>query len=142
MDFRGVKTCAWPSPSHQGGAMERGGGRRGASSYGAPTPKHRDSQLCQVIVVQSLNCVRLFATPQTAACQASLFFTVSRGLLRLMSTESVMSSNHLILSHPFSSCLQPFPASGSFPVNWLFTSGGQSVEASASPSVLPMNIQS
>ena len=42
---------------------------------------------------------------------------------------------------PFSSCLQSFPASGSFPMSQLFTSGGQSLEASASASVLPMNIQ-
>ena len=42
---------------------------------------------------------------------------------------------------PFSSHPQSFPASGSFPMSWLFTSGGQSVEASASASVLPMNIQ-
>ena len=42
---------------------------------------------------------------------------------------------------PFSSCLQSFPASGSFPVSQDFTSGGQSIRASASASVLPMNIQ-
>ena len=42
---------------------------------------------------------------------------------------------------PFSSCLQSFPASGSFPVNWLLASRGQSIGASASTSVLPMNIQ-
>ena len=42
---------------------------------------------------------------------------------------------------PFSSCFESFPASGSFPVSQLFTSGGQSIEASASASVLPMNIQ-
>ena len=42
---------------------------------------------------------------------------------------------------PFSSCLQSFPASGSFLTSWLFTSGGQSIGASASASVLPMNIQ-
>ena len=58
-----------------------------------------------------------------------------------MSTESMMLSNHLILCWPFSVSLQPFPASGSFPVSHLFTSGGQSTEASASASVLPMNIQ-
>ena len=40
---------------------------------------------------------------------------------------------------PFSSCVQPFPTSGSFPMNWLFASGSQSIRASAS--VLPMNIQ-
>ena len=43
---------------------------------------------------------------------------------------------------PFSSCHQSFPASGSFPIRWLFTSRGQSTRASASASVLPMNIQS
>ena len=42
---------------------------------------------------------------------------------------------------PFSSCSQPFPASGSFPMSQLFTSGGQSIGVSASASVLPMNTQ-
>ena len=42
---------------------------------------------------------------------------------------------------PFSSCLQPFPASGSFPMSQFFTSGGQSIGVSASASILPMNIQ-
>ena len=46
------------------------------------------------------------------------------------------------LSSPFSSCLQSFPSSGSFPMSWLFTSGGQSTGVSVSASVLPMNIQS
>ena len=58
-----------------------------------------------------------------------------------MSIELVISSNHLILSCPFSFCLQSFPASGSFPVSQLFTSGGQSIGASASASVLSMNNQ-
>ena len=52
---------------------------------------------CVVIVVQLLSCVWHFATP---ACQASLSFTISLSLLRLMSIESVMPSNHLILCHP------------------------------------------
>ena len=56
-----------------------------------------------------------------------------------MSIESVMPSNHLILCRPFSSCLQSFPASGSFPTSQFFASGGQSIGASAS--VLPVNIQ-
>ena len=47
--------------------------------------------------VQSLNCVRLFATPWTAARQASLSFTISQSLLKLASIESVMPSNHIIL---------------------------------------------
>ena len=50
-----------------------------------------------------------------------------------------MPSNHLILCHPFCSCLQYFPASGFFPMSWLFPSGGQSIGASVS--VLPLNIQ-
>ena len=48
--------------------------------------------------VQSLSCVRLFVTPWTAACQASLSITNSRSLLKFMSIESVMPSNHLILA--------------------------------------------
>ena len=75
----------------------------------------------------------------TAAHQASLSITNSRSLLKLMSIASVMPSNHLILYHPLSSCLQSFPESGSFPVSQLFALGGQSIGASAS--VLPMNIQ-
>ena len=51
------------------------------------------------VVVQSLSCVWLFATPWTAAHQASLSFTISRSLLKLKSIESVMPSNHLILCH-------------------------------------------
>ena len=92
-----------------------------------------------VVVVHLLSHVRLFATPWTAARQASLSFNISWSLLRLMSIESVMPSNHLMLFLPFSSCLQSFPASGSFLMNQLFVSGGQSIRASAS--VLPMNIQ-
>ena len=50
--------------------------------------------------VQSLSCVRLFATPWTAACQASLSIANSQSLLRFMSTESVVPSNHFILCCP------------------------------------------
>ena len=53
-----------------------------------------------VVVVQSLSCVQLIATPWTAARQASLTFTISRSLLKLISIESVMPSNHLILCCP------------------------------------------
>ena len=52
----------------------------------------------------------------------------------------VIQPSHRLLP-PFSSCPQSFPASGSFPMNRLFTSGGQRIGASASASVLPMNIQ-
>ena len=51
-------------------------------------------------------------------------------------------SSHLILCRPFSSCLQSFPVPRSFLMSQLFTSGGQSIEVSASSSILPMSIQS
>ena len=59
-----------------------------------------------VVFIQSLSSVQLFETPWTAAHQASLSFTISRSLLKLMSIESVMSSNHLVLCHP----LLPMPS--------------------------------
>ena len=89
--------------------------------------------------VQSLSCVRLFATPWTATCQASLSITNSRNLFRLMSIESVMPYNHLILCCPLLLHLQSFPASGSFPMSQFFASDGQSIGALAP--VLPMNTQ-
>ena len=52
-------------------------------------------------VVQSLSCVQLFVTPWAAARQASLSFTISWGLLKFMSIESMMPSNHLVLCRPF-----------------------------------------
>src|SRR5574341_491514 len=52
------------------------------------------------VVVQSLSHVRLFATPRTAVHQASLSFTISHSLLKLISNELMMPSNHLILCHP------------------------------------------
>ena len=63
------------------------------------------------ISVQSLNSVRLFATPWTAAQQASLSITNSQSLLKVMSIESVMPSNISSSAVPFSSCLQSFRAS-------------------------------
>ena len=91
--------------------------------------------------IQSLSHVWLFVTPWTAACQASLSITNSQSLLKLVSIESVMPSNHLILCDPVSSHLQSFPASQSFPVSQSFASCGQSIEVSASASALPVNIQ-
>ena len=92
-------------------------------------------------VVQLLSCVQLFMTPCRAACQASLSSIIPWSLLKLLSIDSVMPSNHLILCCPLFSCPQSFPESGSFPVSGLFASGGKSIEASASASVLPVNIQ-
>ena len=79
-----------------------------------------------------LSCFRLFATPWTAARQASLSITNSRSLLKPMSIESVMHPTISSSVSPFSSCLQCFPASGSFPMSQFFASGGQSVGASHS----------
>ena len=89
--------------------------------------------------VQLLIYVQLFATPWTAACQASLSITNSQSLLKLMSIDLVMPSNHPTISSsviPFSSCLQPCPASGSFPISQFFPPSGKSTGtlASASPS--------
>ena len=59
---------------------------------------------------QLLSCVRLFETPWTAACQASLSITNSRSLLKLMSIKSVMPSNHVILCHPLLLLPSIFPS--------------------------------
>ena len=97
--------------------------------------------LCYLNSVQSLSHVWLFVTLWAAACQASLSITNSQSLLKLMSIELVMPSNHLIFCHPLFPCLQSFPASGSFPVRRFFTSCSQSIGISTSALVLPMNIQ-
>ena len=91
--------------------------------------------------VQSLSHVWLFATPWTAAHQASLFITNPWSLLKFMSTVWVMPSNHLILWPSLLLLSQSFPASGSFQMSQFFASGGQRIGVSASISVLPMNIQ-
>ena len=95
---------------------------------------------CHFSSVQSLSHVPLFATPWTAGHLASQSITNSWSLLKLMSIESVMSYNHLLLCHPLFLLLSIFPALGSFPMSRLLASGDQSTGASASASVLPMNI--
>ena len=93
-----------------------------------------------VIVVWSLSHVWLFATPHIAVSQAPLSFILSQSLLKFLSIESVMPSNHLILCCPLL-FPQSFPASLSFPISLLFASDGQNIGVSASASVLPVNIQ-
>ena len=92
-------------------------------------------------VVQCLSWVRLFAIPWTTACQAFWSFTISQSLLKLVSIELVMPSNHLILCHPllllhsiFSS-IRVFSNESALHIRW------RSIRVSASASVLPMNIQ-
>ena len=81
------------------------------------------------------NLFPLFGTPWTVAHQASLSFTISQNLLKLMYIELVMTSSVI----PFSFCRHSFPATVSSLMSQLFPSGGQNIGASASASVLPMN---
>ena len=103
---------------------------------------HYRRQIYSLRVVQSLSRVQLFVTP----------YGLQHARLPCPSLSPRVCSNLHSLSQwchptipssiaPFSSCPQSFPASGSFPMSWLFTSGGQSIGASASVSVFPMNTQ-
>ena len=89
----------------------------------------------------SINQSCLFVIPWTAAHQASLSFTIHQSLLKLMSNESVMPSNHLILCCPLLLLPSMFPIVNVFSNKLTLTSGSQSMGASASASVLPMNIK-
>ena len=91
--------------------------------------------------VQSLSHVQLFVTPWTVACQA--FLSIPTPGVYLNSCPLSRWCHPAISSSvlPFSSCLQFFPASGSFQMSQFFPSGGQRIGASASASGLPMNIQ-
>ena len=80
--------------------------------------------------VQSLSRVRLFVTPWTTALQASLSITNSWSLLRLMSIQLVMPSNHLILCCPLFLLLSIFPSIRVFSMSQFLTSGGQSIGVS------------
>ena len=96
---------------------------------------------CWNLSVQLLSCVQLFVTPWTAACQASLSITNSQSLLKLMSIESVMPSNRLILCCPFLllpsifSSIRVFSSESVLHIRW------PKYWSFASASVLPMNIQ-
>ena len=105
-----------------------------------PGSKSGDNQMW-ISSVQLLSCARLFTTWCATAHQASLSITNSRSLLKLMSIESVMPSNHFILC-----CRLLLPASTFRHIRVssnmsALRIGGQSIEVSASTSVLPMNIQ-
>ena len=73
-------------------------------------PLGSDTQPTEALVVQSLSAVQLFVTLWTAACQASLSFTISWSSLKLMSIDSVMLSNHLIICHPLLLLPSVFPS--------------------------------
>ena len=96
--------------------------------------------LCSVISSVQFSRLWLFVTPWTAAarlpCPSPTPGAYSKSCPSSQWCHPTVSSSVV----PFSSCLQSFPASGSFLMSQLFTSGGQSIGASASASVLPMNI--
>ena len=100
----------------------------------------KDGWVKGISSVQLLSHVQLFATPWTAACQASLSITNSQIYSNSHPSSwwchPTISSSVVPFSH-----LQSFPASGSFPMSQFFTSGGQSIGVSVSASVPPMNIQ-
>ena len=93
------------------------------------------------VAVQSLSHVRLFESPWTAAHQASLSFIISQNLLKFMFIESVMLSNHLILSHPLLLLPSIFPSIKVFTNELtLHIWWPHSIGVSVSASVLPMNL--
>jgi len=100
--YRSTWTKLWSNQRKDPHAAVR---RNSLTSSSAPS-----STGTQFSSVQSLSCVWLFVTPWTAAHQASLSITNSRSLLKLMSTESVMPSNHLILCHPLLLLNSIFPS--------------------------------
>ena len=112
-----------------------------ALAFSGKNANRLDKINCQLSSVQSLSHVWLFVTPWTSARQACLSITNSRSLPKLMSIESVMPSNHLVLCCRLLLLPSIFLIWGSFPVSQLFESGGQSTGVSASVSVLPMNAQ-
>ena len=97
--------------------------------------------LTAISSVQSLSCVRLFEAPWTTArrppCPSATLRVHPNPCPSSRWCHPTLSSSVI----PFSSYPQSFPASGSFPMSQLFTSGGQSTAVSASTSVLPMNTQ-
>ena len=96
---------------------------------------------CFIIIVQSLSRVRLFVILWTTARQASLSFTISQSLLRLLSIESMIPSNHLVLCCPLFLLPSVFPSLRVFSSELPFASSSQTILASASASVLPVSIQ-
>ena len=91
--------------------------------------------------VQSLSRVQVFETQWAAACQDSLSITNSRSLLKLVTIESVMPSNHLILCHLLLLLRSIFPIIRVFSNELVLCISGQSIGVLPSMSVLPMNIQ-
>ena len=117
--------------------LEQGGGRGGVTLH-IYFLKLIISSVFEMVVVLSLSRVWPFVTPCNVACQAYLSFTISWSSSCPLSQWCHPTISSSVV--PFFSRLQSFPPSESFPVSQFFTSGGQSIGASASASVLPMNI--
>ena len=134
-----LETMTWPSsgpwaslcPSYKRGRADPTSSREAIALLGLRSSR----------VLFSHSVVSNSVTPWTVARQASPSFTISQGLLKLLSIDLVMPSNHLILCHTFLLLPSIFPSIQVFPMNQLFASGGQSIGASASASVLSVNIQ-
>ena len=98
-----------------------------------------------VVVVQSLSPIWLFVIPWTIGCQALLSFTIFWSLLRTIHvhwvSDAIRTSQPLPPPSPSAQQQGLSQWAGSFPVSWLFASSDQSIGASASASVLPMNTQ-
>ena len=106
------------------------------SSQHMATAKCQSVQFSTVVQSCPVLCDPIYCTHQ-----ASLSITSSWNLLKLMSIESVMPSNHFILCHPLLLLPSIYPSIRVFPMSKFFTSRGQSIGVSASASVLPMDIQ-
>ena len=104
-------------------------------------PPHGYNMVLRFPVVQSLNHIWLFAVPWTTAHQASLSFTISWILLRLLSIESVMPSNHLILCHPLLLLHPIFPSIRVFSNELALSIRWPKYWSFRFTSVLPLNIQ-
>ena len=126
------------SQQHSGKHLHPTRGRAESASV-VTGGRGRGEDICQAVWLLSL--VRLFATPSTAACQASLSIANSWRLPKLISIKSVMPPNHLILCCPLLLLPSTFPRIRVFSMSQFFPWGGQSIGTSTSASVLRMNIQ-
>ena len=131
-----VQSLIWEDPLDEGMATHSS-----ILAWRIPMDRGAWRATVQFSSVQSLSHVQLFATPWTAACQASLSITNFWSLLKLMSIESVMPSNHLILQCPLLLPPSIFPSIKVFSNESVLHIRWPKYWSSASASVLPMNIQ-
>ena len=112
-----VLCVSWNTQPHVW--LDRGQENSFPSQYVAPLPSEQEIKFLLLLLVFSHSAVSDSATLWTAERQASLSFTVSQSLPRLMSIELMVPSNHLIFCRPLYFCPQSFLASGSFQMSWL-----------------------